>query len=49
MGRQLLGLVGTSFGLIALYLVLTNALGAAGVINALGGTYIGAVKVLQGR
>jgi hypothetical protein len=49
MGRQFLGLIGTSFGLIALYLVLTNAAGSAGVINALGGTYVGAVKALQGR
>jgi hypothetical protein len=49
MGRQALGLIGTSFGLIALYLVLTNALGAAKVIESLGGTYVGAVRALQGR
>lgn len=49
MGRQFLGLIGTSFGLIALYLVLVNWIGAANVINALGGTYTGAVKALQGR
>lgn len=49
MGRQFLGLIGTSFGLIALYLLLTNSFGAKSVIEALGGSYVGAVKALQGR
>lgn len=49
MGNKLIGLVGTSFGLIALFLVLEHAGGSAGVINALGSTYVGAVKALQGR
>lgn len=47
--KQLLGLVGTSFGLIALYLVLTNWLGAKVVLGGLAEAYIGAVKALQGR
>lgn len=47
--KQIVGLVGTSFGLIALYLVLTNSLGAARVTGALAGGYVDAVKALQGR
>lgn len=47
--RQALGLVGTSFGLIALYLILSNAFGAAKVLQALGDFYVGAVRALQGR
>jgi hypothetical protein len=47
--RQALGLIGTSFGLIGLYLVLTNGSQASEVIKALGSSYVGAVKVLQGR
>lgn len=47
--KQLLGLVGTSFGLIALYLVLTNWLGAKVVLSGLFGGYVDSVKALQGR
>jgi len=49
MGNKALGLIGTSLGLIALYLILENAGGAGQVINALSGGYVSAVKVLQGR
>lgn len=49
MGKQILGLVGASGGLIALYLVLTNFLGARLVLSALFGGYVDAVKALQGR
>ncbi len=47
--KQLLGLVGTSFGLIALYLLLTNWLGTKVVLGALFGGYVDSVKALQGR
>ena len=47
--KSAMGLIGTSMGLIALYLVLTNFLGAKTVIGATGEAYVGAVKALQGR
>jgi hypothetical protein len=49
MGRQALGLIGTSFGLVALYLVLTNWVGASTVLGAAGRTYVDVIKALQGR
>jgi hypothetical protein len=49
MGRQALGLIGTSFGLIALYLVLTQWVGARAVLGAAGGAYVNVIKALQGR
>lgn len=47
--RQVIGLVGTSFSLIALYLLLVNATGAKQVIGAITDFYTSAVRVLQGR
>lgn len=47
--KQALGLIGTSFGLIALYLVLTNWLGAKVVLGEAGATYVNVIKALQGR
>jgi hypothetical protein len=49
MANKFFGLIGTSFGLVALYLVLTNAFGAEKVLRAAGDTYVGAIKALQGR
>ncbi len=49
MGRKTLGLVGTSFGLVALYLLLTNSFGAAKLISETAKGYVGIIKVLQGR
>lgn len=49
MGKQIIGLVGASGALIALYLVLTNFLGAKVVLGSLFGGYVDAVKALQGR
>lgn len=42
------GLIFTG-GLIALYLVVANATGFGKSVQAVGGVYNGAVKVLQGR
>jgi len=49
MGRQALGLIGTSFGLIGLYLVLTNWVGARAVLGEAGKAYVDVIKALQGR
>ena len=49
MANKMLGLIGTSFGLIALYLILDEAGGASQVIGALGSTYVDSVFALQGR
>ena len=35
--------------LIGMYLIITNATDTTKIIDSLGGTYTGAVKVLQGR
>lgn len=47
--RQLAGLVATSFGLVALYLLLTNAYGASTILREGGSAWVGLIKALQGR
>lgn len=47
--KQLYGLAATMLSLVALYLVLTNFLGAVSLIRAAGGTYGDLLKTLQGR
>lgn len=49
MNRIAFKILGTTGGLIALYLVLVNWMGAAAVLSTVGKTYVSAVKVLQGR
>lgn len=47
--NQILKIVSASGALIALYLVLTNWVGARTVLAALFGGYVNSVKALQGR
>lgn len=47
--RNITGLVTTMLGLVALYLVLTRAAGAAEILGALGRTGERIFRTLQGR
>ena len=47
--KQLFGLAATMLSLVALYLVLTNFLGATSLIQSAGGAYADLLKTLQGR
>lgn len=47
--RNLLAVIGTMLGLIALYLVLTHFLGAEGILKSLSSGAIGLTAALQGR
>ena len=49
MARNWLGVVGVMLALIALYLVLEHATGAAGLIGALGAGTMAVFGTLQGR
>lgn len=49
MARNWLGVVGVMLALIALYLVLEHATGAAGLIGALGAGTMAIFGTLQGR
>lgn len=47
--RDLWSMVGASFALVGLYLLLTNYTGAKEIAGTLGDKYIGLIKTLQGR
>lgn len=49
MQKDLVGLVRTSFGLVALYLVVRNFGGAVAVFKAGGTVWANVIKALQGR
>lgn len=49
MARNWLGIVGLMLALIALYLVLEHATGAAGILGALGAGTMAIFGTLQGR
>jgi hypothetical protein len=47
--KGILGLFGTSLGLVGLYLVLRNAGGATAILRALGSGSVDVFRTLQGR